>query len=121
MLDRRFFLEGCDCHCSIGFYAHERAAPQPVVIDAELVLDTGTEPINDDVDTTLDYDRIRDTIKAIAQSQHFDLQETLARKLFDALHELPGVTAVRVKTAKPDAYDDCRQIAYQLSDLGQIS
>jgi FtsZ-interacting cell division protein YlmF len=37
--------------------------------------------------------------------------------IFDALHALPEVAAVRVRTAKPDAYDDCQQIAYELSNL----
>jgi hypothetical protein len=41
----------------------------------------------------------------------------LARALFDALRDLEGVIGLRIRTAKPDAYDDCRQIAYQLSDL----
>jgi hypothetical protein len=30
---------------------------------------------------------------------------------------LHGVAAVRVRTAKPDAYEDCREIAYELSGL----
>lgn len=117
MIDRRFIMQEMECICSIGFYEHERAAPQRVLIDAELVLGDGDEPTTDDVNTTLNYDWIHDTIKEIAESRHFDLQETLARQLFDALIALPGVTGLRVRTAKPDAYPDCRQIAYQLSNL----
>lgn len=116
-MNRRFILKGLECRCSIGIYDHERAAPQRVVIDAELALDIATEPKTDIVDTTLDYDKIRDTIRDIIGTQHFDLQETLARVLFDALSALPDVVGVRVQTAKPDAYDDCETIAYQLSNL----
>ena len=116
-MNRRFILKGLDCQCSIGIYEHERAAPQRVVIDAELALDTASEPKTDTVETTLDYDRIRDTIRDIVGTRHFDLQETLARILFDALSELPDVVAVRVRTAKPDVYDDCETIAYELSNL----
>lgn len=116
-MDRRFILQEMECICSIGFYEHERAAPQRVLIDAELVLVGEDEPTNDDVASTLNYDLIHDTVKAIAESRHFDLQETLARQLFDALFALPGVTQLRVRTAKPDAYPDCRQIAYQLSNV----
>jgi dihydroneopterin aldolase len=87
------------------------------LIDAELLLRDGTEPQNDTVDTTIDYDVIRDTIQQLVEMQHYDLQETLARRIFDALQALPEVAAVRVRTAKPDAYDDCQQIAYELSNL----
>ena len=116
-MDRRFLLEGLDCMCRIGIYDHERAAPQRVLIDAELVLAAEGEPHSDMVDDALNYDLIRETILQIATARHFDLQETLARALFDALRSLDGVIGLRVRTAKPDAYADCRQIAYQLSDL----
>ena len=116
-MDRRFVLEGLECMCRIGIYDHERAAPQRVLIDAELVMAPETEPHSDDVGDALNYDLIRDTILHIVQSRHFDLQETLARALFDAVRDLEGVIGLRIRTAKPDAYDDCRQIAYQLSDL----
>ena len=101
----------------IGIYDHERAAPQRVLIDAELLLSPVSEPMSDDVDDSLNYDVIRETIVKIVASRHFDLQETLARELFDALRMLDGVIALRVRTAKPDAYPDCKHIAYQLSDL----
>ena len=116
-MNRRFILKGLECSCSIGIYDHERAAPQRVVIDAEVELDAHSEPTTDSVESTLDYDMIRDTIREIVGSQHFDLQETLARTLFDALTKLPEVIGVRLRTAKPDAYDDCETIAYQLSNL----
>ena len=103
--------------CRIGIYDHERAAPQRVLIDAELLLSPVREPMSDDIDDSLNYDVIRETIVKIVASRHFDLQETLARELFDALRMLDGVIGLRVLTAKPDAYPDCKQIAYQLSDL----
>jgi dihydroneopterin aldolase len=103
--------------CCIGIYDHERAAPQRVLIDAELLLSSVSEPTSDDIDDSLNYDVIRETIVKIVASRHFDLQETLARELFDALRMLDGVIGLRVLTAKPDAYPDCKQIAYQLSDL----
>ena len=116
-MNRRFLLQGLSCQASIGIYESERQARQTVLIDAELLLRDGTEPQNDTVDTTIDYDVIRDTIHQLVRMQHYDLQETLARRIFDALQALPEVAAVRVRIAKPDAYDDCQQIAYELSNL----
>ncbi len=103
--------------CRIGIYDHERTAPQRVLIDAELMLSPVSEPVSDDIDDSLNYDVIRETILKIVAYRHFDLQETLARELFDALRTLDGVIGLSVRTAKPDAYPDCKQIAYQLSDL----
>ena len=114
MLTRRFFLEELECACRIGAYDHERLGPQRVIIDAEIVLADGSEPQSDSLDEALNYDLIRNAILEIAGSRHFDLQETLARALFDSLADRPSVTGLRVRTAKPDAYADCRQVAYEL-------
>ena len=116
-ISRRFLLQGLNCQASIGIYDAERQAKQTVLIDAELLLRDGTEPQTDSVDTTIDYDVIRDTIYDLVGAMHYDLQETLARRIFDALLELPEVASVRVRTAKPEAYDDCQHIAYELSNL----
>ena len=116
-ISRRFLLQGLKCQASIGIYDAERQDKQAVLIDAELLLCDGTEPQNDSVDTTIDYDVIRDTIHKLVGAMHYDLQETLARRIFDTLLALPEVAFVRVRTAKPEAYDDCQQIAYELSNL----
>jgi dihydroneopterin aldolase len=117
IVDRRFLLEGLEVMVQIGIYDNERLAPQRVIIDVELVLDAETAPQADDVNETLNYDLIRNTVMGIIGRQHFDLQETLARALFDNLSLLPDVTGLRVRTAKPDAYEDCETIAYQLSSF----
>ena len=116
-MERRFILQGLETQASIGVYDYERVAAQRVIIDAELCLYATTEPLDDRIESTLNYDIIRETILNIVSAQHYDLQETLARKLFDALHSLNGVKSVRVRTSKPDAYNDCEMISYQLSNL----
>ena len=116
-MERRFILQGMETQALIGVYDYERTAPQRVVIDAELGLCPAAEPLNDEIESTLNYDTIRETILNIASAQHYDLQETLARKLFDALCLLDDVKSVRVRTSKPDAYNDCETIAYQLSSF----
>ena len=117
MPTRRFFLDGLECACRIGAYDHERLGPQRVIIDAEILLADNSEPKADSLDEVLNYDLIRGAVLTIATARHFDLQETLARELYDSLAALPGVAAVRVRTAKPDAYEDCQQVAYELSGL----
>ena len=116
-MDRRFILQGLECQASIGIYDAERANTQRIKIDAEVRLYPATEPVDDKVDSTLNYDLIRETILSIVSARHYDLQETLARTLFDALRALDDVQSVRIRTSKPDAYNDCEAIAYQLSNL----
>ena len=61
-MEQKFILQGLECHASIGIYDIERETSQKVIIDAELILKPETEPLTDDVHTTLNYDLIRETI-----------------------------------------------------------
>ena len=88
MLTRRLFLEGLECQCRIGAYDHERLGPQRVIIDIALELSADTEPGRDHLEDTLNYDLVRQAVLGIAGARHFDLQETLAREIFDALGAL---------------------------------
>lgn len=114
---RRFFLNEIETDCSIGIHDFERAAKQRVLIDVEVVLDPQKEPQSDSIDEALDYDMLRDSVIEIVTSKHFDLQETLARTIFDKMMSLPTVIEARVRTSKPDVYKDCREVAYQLSNI----
>ena len=116
-LTRRFLLTGIETTCSIGIHDFERAAPQRVLVDVEVLLAADKEPEADHIDDALNYDYIRQTVVDIAESRHFDLQETLARVVFDAVRSMKTVTGARVRTAKPDVYKDVAEAAYQLSDL----
>lgn len=114
---RRFFITAIEALCSIGIYDHERANKQRVIIDIEVVLDPTSEPTQDAILDGLDYDMIRDGVLALTSERHYDLQETLARAIFDKMLSLPTVIEVKVRTSKPDIYEDCQEAAYQLSNI----
>ena len=61
---RSFLLKELQVMVSIGVYAAERTAPQRVLIDAELYLYPSSEPTDDQVHSTLNYDLIRETIRS---------------------------------------------------------
>lgn len=117
MPTRRFFITDIDVQCSIGIYEHERQAKQRVLINIEVVLDPMAEPSADAIEEGLDYDMIRDAVIRLASAKHYDLQETLARAIFDEMLRLPTVVEACVRTAKTDIYEDCKEAAYQLSNI----
>lgn len=116
-LTRTVFLSNLEVMCSIGLHDFEQKKKQRVLISIELRLDAEAEPQNDDVAETLDYDEITAAVLTVAEMRHFDLQETLARKIFDALAGLRDVVGISVMTDKPDIYPHCESIAYRLSNL----
>ena len=101
-------LTGLRFNANVGILAHEKNAPQPIQVDAELSL--GVQPLaprDDDILHVLDYRRVRQIIIDECTAEHVNLLETLIGKLSHRLMQLPGVLGVRVKIAKLEIFGDC--------------
>lgn len=101
-------LTGLCFNASLGILAHERVAPQPIQVDAQLNL--GPQPLrphDDDITHVLDYRKVRQIIIEECTAEHVNLLESLIGKLAQRLMQLPGVLGVRVKIAKLEIFDDC--------------
>ena len=93
---------------ALGILDHEKGAPQPIQVDAELSL--GPQPLHprdDDINHVLDYRKVRQIIIDECTAEHVNLLESLIGKLAQRLMQLPGVRGVRVKIAKLEIFDDC--------------
>ena len=101
-------LTGLRFNANLGILEHERNAPQPIQVDAELNL--GVQPLlphDDDIHRVLDYRKVRQIIINECRAEHVNLLETLIGKLAHRLLQLPGVKGVRVKIVKLEIFDDC--------------
>jgi 7,8-dihydroneopterin aldolase/epimerase/oxygenase len=101
-------LTGLEFDANLGILEHEKNAPQPIRVDAELNL--GPQPLlprDDDILHVLDYRKVRRIIIEECTAEHVNLLESLIGKLALRLMQLPGVLGVRVKIAKLEIFDDC--------------
>ena len=101
-------LTGLRFDANLGILDHEKTAPQPIQVDAELNLGTqALHPVDDEINHVLDYRKIRQIIIDECTAEHVNLLETMIGKLARRLMLLPGVAGVRVKIAKLEIFDDC--------------
>jgi dihydroneopterin aldolase len=101
-------LTGLKFDANLGILDHEKSAPQPIRVDAELNL--GTQPLlprDDDITHVLDYRKVRRIIIDECTAVHVNLLETLIGKLANRLMQLPGVIGARVRITKLEIFDDC--------------
>jgi dihydroneopterin aldolase len=110
-------LAGFRLEAHIGIHDFERRDAQPLLIDVDLQLGLEDGDLGKDtIDTVLDYDFIRDGIKAIVQSRHFDLQETLCAKIHAMCVAQAPVRAARVYLRKINVYPDCASVGVEMGD-----
>ncbi len=101
-------LTGLRFDANLGILEHEKTAPQPIQVDAELNL--GPQPLlphDDDISHVLDYRKVRKIIIDECTAEHVNLLESLIGKLAQRLMQLHGVKGVRVKIAKLEIFEDC--------------
>ena len=101
-------LTGLRFDANLGILAHEKVAPQPIQVDAEINL--GPQPLapsDDDIMHVLDYRKVRQIIIDECTAVHVNLLESLIGKVAQRLMQLPNVRGVRVKIAKLEIFDDC--------------
>jgi dihydroneopterin aldolase len=98
-------LENLELPVSIGIHDAERAAPQRLRMTVWLHAVYPETP-EDRIGAVVDYDFLRAGIQALVQDRHFELQETLCDAIARLALADPRVTAVRVRSLKPDVYPD---------------
>jgi len=101
-------LTGLRFDANLGILAHEKTAPQPILVDAEINM--GQQPLapsDDDIMHVLDYRKVRQIIIDECTAEHVNLLESLIGKLAQRLMQLPGVLGVRVKIVKLEIFEDC--------------
>jgi 7,8-dihydroneopterin aldolase/epimerase/oxygenase len=118
---RKIFLKNYVLPINIGVHDFEKIAPQRIVINVELYVSLAkTTPSGDDLAEVLDYDFIRETLKAILARGHIQLQETLCDAFISALMNNPLVIAARVSSEKPDVYIDCEAVGIEIFRVKEI-
>lgn len=114
---RKIMLEDYELPVDIGFHAFEIGTPQRLFVTVEVWLDEAAFASEDDPAGAWDYDFLRTEIGRISTSRRYNLQETLARAIYDLVASRRGVTALRVATRKPDIYPDCAGVGVDLSSF----
>lgn len=114
---RKIVLEDYCLPVDIGFHDYEIGNPQRLLITVEVWVDGPSFPDDDEGASAWNYDFLRSEIGRIAASRRFNLQETLARAIYDLVAARKGVTALRVSTRKPDIYPDCAGVGVELASF----
>ncbi len=109
MTGERIELRGLRVLGRCGAGAAERAVPQPLEIDLDLVADLAAAAASDDLVDTVDYGRVGDVVARVVADHAVTLLEHLAQRIADAVFADDGrIEAVEVVVRKlrpPVAHD----------------
>ena len=93
-------IRGLQISCYLGVPDEERAKSQDILVHVTLFPHESLEPLDDDIDRTVDYYAVSLRLESVAHEKPRKLIETLAEDFADVvLTEFP-VSAVRIEIEK---------------------
>jgi len=113
----RVVLDSLEVEADIGFHDFEIGVRQRILVTVEIWLDHVPPAGSDDPAEAWDYDLLRSRIRELAGERRYNLQESLAHRIFEQFAAMRGVSALRVSTAKPDIYADARSVGVELASF----
>lgn len=114
----KIVIDGYAVDVDIGFHDFEIGRPQRLMVSVEVWVEPSAFPANDVVAEAWNYDLLHRAIRRLVTGRRFNLQETVARAIYDLVAARPGVRALRVSTRKPDIYADCTGVGVELASFG---
>ena len=109
----RIFVRDLVVPCRIGIYEFEQRIPQRVRINVELLVErrrSGSDEFGD----VLNYETIVAGIRALTESGHVNLVETLAERIIEIGLASPLALAARVSVEKLDIYPEAEGVGVVL-------
>lgn len=85
---------------SVGIYAGEKEEKQTIFVSAVLWFSHLHIDI-DEMQQSVDYDKLSDKIRAVAASRHYELIENLALHIAQGLKTMAGAEKVSIRIDKP--------------------
>lgn len=113
----RIFLTDFDLPVDIGFHDFEVGTPQRLLVSVDVWVSADAFASEDSAAAAWNYDFLRTEIRRMTEGRRFNLQETLAREIYELIAARQGVTGLKVSTHKPDIYPDCAGVGVEISSF----
>ncbi len=114
---RHVFVRDLEVWATVGVHAHEKRAPQRLVMSVDLTVHEATSPLHDRLENVVCYEQVVRHIQKICRAGHVNLIETLAEKIAEKCLTDPRVLAVRIRIEKPDILAECASVGVEIERL----
>ena len=107
---RRVFVNGLEVMASVGIFEVEKRYEQRIVVSVDLDVADDYDGVSDRLEAVVDYGRVVAAVRALVESAHFHLIETLAERIAESCLADVRVHVARITIEKPDILPGCRSV-----------
>ncbi|MBL4615057.1 MAG: dihydroneopterin aldolase [Magnetovibrio sp.] len=112
---RHVFVRDLVLSCFIGVYDFEHDAKQRVRINLDLAVFEGdVTTVADDIKNVVCYEEITTAVRAVCNTGHINLVETMADEIAIVCLDRAQVRSVRVRVEKLDVFEDASSVGVEI-------
>lgn len=111
----RIYIRDLTTRCIVGINPDERVNKQEVIINIVLEANLSKAGASDNIDDTVDYKRIKQSVLELVEKSEFLLIERLADAIAQTCLREPRVQTVQVMLDKPGALRFARSVAVEIT------
>ena len=104
------FLGGLEIETLIGIYDWERKKKQTVVLDIEMAFDIKKAAASDNIEDTLDYKAVTQTVVSFVETSEFFLVEKLIEEIANLIQTQFNVPWVKITLNKRGAITRAKDV-----------
>jgi 7,8-dihydroneopterin aldolase/epimerase/oxygenase len=112
---RRVFVRDLELMASVGVLEMEKRYEQRLVVSLDLWVIDDYDGQSDALSAVLDYGTVVAGVRAIVETGHTNLIETLAERIAEAALADQRVVSVVVRLEKPDIVPGCRSVGIEIT------
>lgn len=106
-------IKGFAVSTAIGIHAWEKQIKQRLLIDITIHADFAD--CRDDINRTIDYDKLCQSVRERIEKKSFNLIETVANEIAEYLKTTFSITALTVSVSKPQALAHVQNVMVSVS------
>ena len=110
----RLFVRDLVLSARVGINEGEADRRQRLIVSIDVFVERGADPLADDINLVVSYDRFIEAARTVAAGPHINLVETVAERIAAACLDEPGVRRVLVRVEKPDAVEDAGSVGTEI-------
>jgi dihydroneopterin aldolase len=114
---RHVFVKDLKVDALIGIYPEEKTTPQKIIVNIDLSVKEGDNPLSDDIKNVVSYEIVVKKVEEIVAAGHVGLAETLAERIAAACLRDKRVMAARVRIEKPNIIPNARSVGIEIERL----
>ena len=114
---RHVFVRDLSVEARLGVHEAERLSPQRIIINIDLAVKEGSDPMSDDIKNVVSYEILVRKVEGIVAQGHVNLAETLAELIAGECLEDERVMVARVRVEKPDIIANAKSVGVEIERL----